>query len=65
MAKSLKSQSEKGQVAVEYVLLLITGVVIWLLIVNTLVSRSPDSPGMIVRKWHEIVQWIGQDKIEP
>jgi hypothetical protein len=64
MGPSVRKSDERGQVAVEYILLLITGVTIWLLLVSSLVSRNPDSPGMVVKKWHQIIEWIGQDKIE-
>lgn len=59
------ASNQKGQVAVEYVLLLIVGVAIWLALVNGLMSRNPNSPGMIIKKWSEIIQVIGQDRVEP
>ena len=71
MSRSLRTHTvlvkngSRGQVAVEYVLLLIVGVAIWLMLVTSLVSRNPDSPGMIVKKWAEIIGFIGTDRIEP
>lgn len=56
--------SQNGQVAVEYVLLLVVGVTIWLTLVKAFVSRDPNSPGMVVKKWQQIVQFVGQDRIE-
>ena len=56
---SLTSQS--GQIVLEYVLLLVIGVSVAILITSTMVSRNPDSPGFLVRKWFEIIQVIGSD----
>jgi hypothetical protein len=50
-----------GQIVVEYVLLLVIGVTIAVLITSTMVSRNPDSPGFLVKKWSDIIQLIGQD----
>jgi hypothetical protein len=51
-------------VAVEYVLLIIVGVTVWITLVRTLVSRDPNSPGVVVAKWQQIIQFVGQDRIE-
>jgi hypothetical protein len=56
--------NQRGQIAVEYILLLAVGVSLWLLLVNTLVSRNPQSPGMIIKKWVQIINLIGGDEIE-
>ena len=57
--------SPRGQVAVEYVLLLITGVAIASLIVSLVVSRSDTNPGFLVIKWQQIIDMIGSDVIDP
>jgi len=57
-------KNSRGQVAVEYILLLAVGVMVWLMLVNGLVSRDPNSPGMIVQKWVEIIQFIAGDDVE-
>jgi uncharacterized protein (UPF0333 family) len=56
---------QRGQVAVEYILLLVVGVMVWLILVNQLVSRDSNSPGLVVQKWYQIIQFIGSDKIDP
>ncbi len=61
---NLKLQTSSGQVAVEYILLLIVGIAIWLLLVNGLVSRNSESPGAVTAKWNQIIQMIGSDPIE-
>jgi hypothetical protein len=53
-----------GQVALEYVLLLGVGVTIWLFMANQLISRSPTNQGIIIKKWVEVINFIGADKID-
>jgi hypothetical protein len=55
---------EAGQVAVEYILLLAVGVAIWLVVMNGLVSRNPQSPGVVIKKWQQIIEVIGKDHAE-
>ena len=55
------SPSERGQIIVEYVLLLVIAVGAATLIVSQLVSRDPDEPGIIIGKWQQILTVIGQD----
>ena len=50
-----------GQIVVEYVLLLIIGVAVATLITTTMVSRSPENPGFLVKKWFDIIKVIGED----
>lgn len=57
----LKKINTRGQVVVEYVLLLIVAVGIAALITSLIASRNPDEPGIIVAKWHEILKTIGSD----
>lgn len=52
---------QRGQIVVEYVLLLVIGVGVAALITTTMVSRSPDNPGFLVKKWFEIIKFIGED----
>ena len=56
--------SQRGQVAVEYILLLIVGVSVWLMLVTQLVSRNPQRPGPIVRVWTQLVNFIASDQVE-
>ena len=65
MAKEPKGQSalrnQRGQIVVEYVLLLVIGVVIATTMTTLMVSRSPESPGFVVVRWLQVIQTIGQD----
>ena len=61
--KRFTSQS-RGQIIVEYVLLLMIGVAIAALITRVVVSRNPDSPGFLIVKWQQIIQTIGLDSTE-
>jgi hypothetical protein len=51
----------RGQIVVEYVLLLVIGVSVAILITSMMVSRNPDSPGFLITKWLDIVRTIGAD----
>ncbi|MCB9025517.1 MAG: hypothetical protein H6625_04300 [Bdellovibrionaceae bacterium] len=53
-----------GQIVVEYILLLIIAVGLALILTRALVSRSPDSPGLLISKWYKIINFIGSDPIE-
>lgn len=67
MRKSLKPFSkdtglgQRGQIVVEYVLLMVVGVAVAATITTIMVSRNPDTPGFLVRKWVEIIRLIGSD----
>lgn len=54
-------QSQRGQIVVEYVLLLVIGVSLAMIITSTMVSRNPENPGFVVRKWLSIITVIGKD----
>lgn len=59
MKDSLRNQ--RGQIVVEYVLLLVIGVSIAMLITSMMVSRSAENPGFLVKKWYEMIKTIGED----
>ncbi len=61
-ASSLIKQS--GQIVLEYVFLLMIGVLVAALITSMAVSRNPDSPGFLIVKWREMIQVIGSDSPE-
>ncbi|HMN67066.1 MAG TPA: hypothetical protein PKC28_00875 [Bdellovibrionales bacterium] len=54
-------RGQRGQIVLEYVLLLVIGVSVAILITSTMVSRNPESPGFVIRKWLSIIQTIGSD----
>lgn len=53
--------NQRGQIVVEYVLLLIIAVSLAYLLVSQMVSRNHDSPGFLVAKWQNILNVIGAD----
>ncbi|MCB0343312.1 MAG: hypothetical protein H6626_08020 [Pseudobdellovibrionaceae bacterium] len=57
-----QSQS-RGQIVVEYVLLLMVGVSLALIITRLVVSRNPDpdDQGFLIKTWSAIIQTIGDD----
>ncbi len=60
-SRKINLGSNRGQIVVEYVLLLVIGVGVAMVITSTMVSRNPDSPGFLVKKWFDIIKTIGED----
>lgn len=54
---------KKGQIVVEYALLMMISVIIATLLVNLAVNRStePGEQGFIIQQWEKILQAIGED----
>lgn len=52
---------ERGQVVVEYVLLLVASVTLALIITRLMVGRDPGNPGFVLSAWNSIVEEIGAD----
>ncbi|MBS1972443.1 MAG: hypothetical protein JSU04_19210 [Bdellovibrionales bacterium] len=59
--KTKSLTNRRGQVVVEYVLLLVIAVAVAALITKELVRRDPDSPGVLIKKWDDILKEIGSD----
>lgn len=57
-------QSKKGQIVVEYVLLLVVSVSVALVITQAMVSRNSETPGFLIKKWSELNNFIASDDIE-
>lgn len=60
----MQTSSQKGQVVVEYILLLSIAVSIAIILVTMLIKRDPtdaENSGALIRKWHQIQQTIGKD----
>ena len=53
--------NQRGQVVVEYVLLLVASVTLALLITRVMVGRDPGNPGFVLSAWNSIVEEIGAD----
>ena len=54
-------RNRRGQVLVEYLLLLVIAVGIVTILTRQLVSRSEDNPGMIIKAWDGILKSISND----
>lgn len=54
-------RNRRGQLVVEYILLLVVAVTIAALLVRGLASRSESSPGIVVERWKKIQEEIGND----
>jgi hypothetical protein len=60
----LSGRDERGQIVVEYVLILIVVLSLALLISKTMVSRDENSPGFVIQKWNALINAIGKDKAD-
>lgn len=56
--------SSKGQIVVEYVLLLTFAVVLAFWLTTKIVSRNKDEPGFLIKKWVAVLTFIGQDSTD-
>ncbi len=56
-----KRAGERGQIAIEYVLILVVAVTIAVTLSKGLVGRDPADPGLIVQSWVNILRTVGQD----
>lgn len=54
-------QNRRGQVLVEYLLLLVIAVGIVTIMTRQLISRSEASPGLIIKAWDGILKSIAND----
>jgi len=59
-----KNQRRKGQVVVEYVLLLIIAVSIAGLVLKGCVSRKQDEAGVVIQFWDEMLNVVGADEAD-
>lgn len=50
-----------GQIAIEYVLILVVAVTIAVTLSKGLVSRDPQDPGLIIKSWANILRTVGKD----
>ncbi len=53
--------AQRGQIVVEYVLLLLVVVTIAAAIVKTVASRDPSDPGFLISAWDKMLNTIGSD----
>lgn len=54
-------RQNKGQLIVEYILLIFVVVASATLLTKTLVGRGEGSSGIVITKWVQLVQMVGQD----
>jgi len=56
-----KKNRQRGQIIVEYILLLVIVVGLAALIVRGVVHRDKDEPGFLIKAWNNMIQTIGAD----
>lgn len=59
--KNAGLSNSSGQVVIEYVLLLVVAVSIAAILTKQLASRDPENPGVLVSKWHRLLNVIAED----
>jgi uncharacterized protein (UPF0333 family) len=59
--KSRFSLSEKGQVLIEYLLLMVIVISCATILIKALVSRETGKQGAVIRVWDNIIRIIGND----
>ena len=57
-------KNNKGQLIIEYVLLLAMAAVVSGIVVSKLGSREADNPGAIIVGWSKVIQSIGTDVVD-
>jgi uncharacterized protein (UPF0333 family) len=55
---------ERGQVAVEYILLVAVAVVVALIITTAMVSREEGNEGFLIQAWRVMLDTLGADKAD-
>lgn len=60
----MRIKNNRGQVIIEYVLLLIIVVSIAAIIISGVVSRDESEPGFLIKAWNELVITIGNDCVD-
>lgn len=56
-----RRQHQKGQIVVEYVLLMTIAVAVAVLLVKQIAGREAGEEGVIVKKWKNIIKVIADD----
>jgi uncharacterized protein (UPF0333 family) len=59
--KSRFKLSEKGQVLIEYILLMVIVISCASILMRALVSRQSGRQGMVIRVWDDIIRTLGND----
>jgi hypothetical protein len=54
-------KNSKGQIIIEYILILLVVVSIAALLISRLAQRDQENPGILIKKWCEIQKFIGGD----
>lgn len=57
----IRRRHQRGQIVIEYILLLIITVAIGAILVRGLANRSEGETGLVVDKWRSIQEEIGKD----
>ena len=53
--------TERGQVIIEYILLMVVTVALATMIMKSVVTRDKDNPGFLMKRWQGLLTQIGKD----
>lgn len=56
-----KREKQRGQVIIEYILLLVVTLGIATMIMRMVVSRDPNEPGFLMKRWQGMIDQIAKD----
>ena len=54
-------RQNKGQIILEYILILVIAVSVATLLTSRLVGRGDDSSGIVIQAWGELNRMVGED----
>lgn len=57
----MKLRSNKGQVLVEYILLMVITISFATILIKSLVSREDGNRGMVIKQWDTLLKKLGND----
>lgn len=57
----MKFFNKRGQILVEYLLLMVIAVACATIMIKGLVGRSDAKPGVVIKQWDKVIHIIGND----
>ncbi len=59
-----KKSRESGQVAIEYIMIVVISVIVVTIFIKGFVSREKAAPGAIIKAWDGVIKKIEKDKTD-
>lgn len=64
MVTGQRGLGDRGQIVIEYVLLMIFAFTIAAILTRAMVGRDKDNPGFVIEAWQAMLQQIGADRAD-